>query len=120
MTRSLLFQNNVPKIYQSDVVLCATHLINRLPSLENKSPLEIIYQQKITYDHTRVFDCTCFVHIKRNDKLDFVSQKTIFLGYSSYKNGYKCYDSINKKLYIFRNVSFFENEPYFKEKEIFH
>ena len=48
MTRSLLFQNNVPKIYWSDAVLCATHLINRIPSvnLENKSPLEILYQQK--------------------------------------------------------------------------
>ena len=68
----------------------------------------------------RVFGCTTFMHIKRNDKLDFVSQKTIFLGYSSYKKGYKCYDPINKKLYLSRNVTFFENEPYFKEKEVFH
>ena len=65
MTRSLLFQNNVPKIYWSDDVLCATHLINRLPSvnLENKSPLEILYQQ--SYDHMRVFGSTNFIHIKR-------------------------------------------------------
>ena len=109
MTRTLMFQSNVPKIYWSDAILCATHLINRLPSsrLENKIPLEILYQQKITFDHLKIFGCTSFVHIKRKDKLDFVSTKTIFLGYSPFKKGYKCYDPINKKLFISRNVVFF-------------
>jgi transposase InsO family protein len=36
VTRSLLFQNNVPKIYWSDAVLTATYLINRLPSARLK------------------------------------------------------------------------------------
>jgi hypothetical protein len=49
------------------------------------SPLEILKGRKIDLDHIRVFGCTCFVHIKRNDKLDKNSVKTIFLGYSSEK-----------------------------------
>jgi hypothetical protein len=87
VTRSLLFQNNVPKIYWSDEVLTTTYLINRLPSarLRNMSPLEILKGRKIDLDHIQVFGCTCFVHIKRNDKLDKNSVKTIFLGYSSEK-----------------------------------
>ena len=49
MTRTILFQNNVPKIFWSDAVLTATYLINRLPSsvLNFKSPLEIIFNRKL-------------------------------------------------------------------------
>jgi hypothetical protein len=89
VTRTLLFQNNVPKIYWSDAVLTVTYLINRLPSMKRKnmSPLEILKGRKIELDHIRVFGCTCFVHVKRNDKLDRNSVKAIFLGYSSEKKG---------------------------------
>jgi hypothetical protein len=59
----------------------------------------------------------CFVKIKRNDNFDPNSIKTIFLGYSSQSKGYKCYDPINKKLYISRDVIFVENESFYKEKE---
>ena len=99
VTRSLLFQTNVPKRFWSEAVLTAVHIINRLPStvLKNKSPLEILYKQKMNFDHLRVFGCKCFVRIKRKDKFDYMSTKAIFLGYSSYKKGYKCYDPINKK-----------------------
>jgi Reverse transcriptase (RNA-dependent DNA polymerase) len=102
-----------------DAVLTTTYLINKLPSviLKNMSPLEILKSRKIDLDHIRVFDCTCFVHIKRHDKLDKNVVKAIFLGYSSQKKGYKCYDPRNHKLYISRDVSFFENEPYYQTSE---
>jgi hypothetical protein len=116
VTRTLIFQNNVPKIYWSDAVLTSTYLINRLSNmkLKNMSPLKILKGRKIELDHIRVFGCACFVHIKRNDKFDRNSVKTIFLGYSSEKKDYKCYDSKNHKLYISRDVSFLESEPYYK------
>jgi transposase InsO family protein len=58
VTRVLLFQNNVPKIVWSDAVLTATCLINRLPSakLNFKSPLEILYQEKINIGHLKYLD----------------------------------------------------------------
>jgi hypothetical protein len=89
VTRSLFFQNNVPKIYWLDAVLTATYLINKLPSarLKNMSPLEILKGSKVDLAHIRVFGCTCFVHIKRHDKLDKNLVKEIFLGYSSEKKG---------------------------------
>ena len=118
-TRVLLFQNNVPKKFWSDAVLTATYLINRLPSanLNYKSPLEILYKRKLNIDHLRVFGCTCYVHKNKQDKLDYTSVKTIFLGYSSQKKGFKCYDPIDKKFYISRDITFQENEPYYKEKK---
>jgi hypothetical protein len=88
-----LFQNNVPKVYWSDAILNANYLINRLPSapLGNKIPLEVLFQRKININHLRIFRCVCFVKIKRKDKLNVNSIKTIFLEYSSYSKEYKCY-----------------------------
>jgi transposase InsO family protein len=98
VTRVLLFQNNAPKIFWSDAILIATYLINRFSSvnLNFKSPLEILYQEKINIGHLRVFRCLCYVHNNKSNKLDHTSIKTIFLGYSSQKKGYKCYDPVNK------------------------
>jgi hypothetical protein len=111
MTRVLLFQNNISKIYWSDTVLTAVYLINQLPNanLDYKSSLKIIYQTKLNVNHLRVFGCTYFVHNNdKQDKLDYTSIKAI-LGYSSQKKCYKCYDSINKK--NSRDITFQENEP---------
>jgi hypothetical protein len=87
MTRTLLFQNYVPKTFWSEAILTTVYLINRLPStnLFFKSPYEILYGRKINLEHLKVFGCIGFVHKNRLDKLDFTSIKTIFLGYYSKK-----------------------------------
>jgi hypothetical protein len=65
----------------------------------------------------KIFGCTSYVYNdNKQDKLDVRAIKTIFLGYSSQKMGYMCYDPIHKKFYISKNVTFQENEPYYKEK----
>jgi transposase InsO family protein len=81
ITRVLLFQSNVPKLFWSDAILTYVYLINRLSSanLNYKSPLEIIYQRKIIIDHLRVFECLCYVHNNnKQDKLDVRAIKAIF------------------------------------------
>jgi hypothetical protein len=82
-----------------------------------KSSLEILYKRKLIIDHLRVFGCTCYVHNNKRGKLDHTFIKTIFLRYSTQKKEYKCYDPINYKIYTSRDVTFQENESYFKEKE---
>jgi hypothetical protein len=42
------------------------------------------------------------------------------VGYSIQQKGYKCYDPKNKKIFISRNVTFFEDEPYYKNGEKNH
>ena len=122
MTRTLLFQNNVPKNFWSEAVLTATYLINRLPSaiLDFKCPIEILYNKKPNINHLKVFGCTCFVHKNKIDKLDFTSIKTFFVGYSLEKKGFKCYDPKTRKLYISRDVTFFENESFYNKNEENH
>ena len=95
-TKALTLQMNVPKKLWSHGVIATAYLINRLPSrvLKFKSPMEIIKGTKVDLSHLRVFGCICFVHIQYlyRDKLDPRAAKCIFLGYSSTKNGYKCYN----------------------------
>jgi hypothetical protein len=134
-----MFQSNFPKLYWSDVILMATYLINRLPfsfhflcpfpytiivyifllvqilSLNNKSLIQLIYYNKPNMNHSKNFGCTCYVHQNKKDKLDHNSIKTIFLGYTSHKKRYKCYDPINKKIYISRDMTFIEDEPYYNK-----
>jgi hypothetical protein len=100
-------------------MLIAAYLINRLPSANQnfKSPLEILYDRKINIDHLRVFGCVCFIHKNKIDKLDFTSTKEIFLGYSIFKKGYKCYDLKTKKLFISRDVTFLEKDSFYKNIE---
>jgi hypothetical protein len=116
MTRTLLFQNNVPKFFLSETILTAVYLINRLPStnLFFKSPYEIFYGRKLNLEHLKLFDCVCFIHKNRLDKLDFTSIKTIFLEYSSKKRGTNVTIQKIKKIYILRDVFFLENEPIYK------
>ncbi|KAJ9705809.1 hypothetical protein PVL29_003762 [Vitis rotundifolia] len=126
-TRALLFQGNVPKSYWGEAVLTATYMINRIPSqvLDNKSPVEIL---KSFYPHfrtsngltPRVFGCTTFVHVhsQHRDKLDPRAIKCVFLGYSSTKKGYKCYNPSTRKFYISTDVTFTENKPFFPKSSL--
>jgi hypothetical protein len=96
-----------------DAIITVTYLINILPNatLNFKSPLKILYQEKIIISHLRVFECTSFVHNNKSNKLDHTSIKAILLGYSS-KKSYKCYNPVNTKIYISRDIIFQENESY--------
>lgn len=91
---------NVPYKYWAEVVVCACHIMNRIPSeiFTNKSPLEIIRQKQIKIDHFRMFGCYCYVHLheKQRNKLEARVVKCIFLGYL-YRKKNICYEPIIKK-----------------------
>jgi hypothetical protein len=107
-TQAIMLKMNVPKGFWSYGVRTATYLVNRLPSrvLDFKSPLEVLQNKISDVSHIKVFGCTCFMHLPatHRDKLDPRASKCIFLGYSTTKKGYKCYDLLLKKLYVSRDV----------------
>jgi hypothetical protein len=111
VTRALLISANLPKSFWADAILTSCYLINRLPSriLNNKSPMEILYSRKFSLSHLRVFGCVCYAHIQDSGKLDPRARKCVFIGYSTTKKGYKCFDPITRRLYISRDVVFNEN-----------
>ena len=120
VARSMMFHTNVPKRFWSDVVVCASYLINRTPTkvLNDLSPFEVLNQTKPPLDHLRVFGCLCFVMIpgQQRNKLYAKSLKAIFIGYSPTQKGYKCYDPISRRVSISRDVKFVESKGYYEEK----
>lgn len=62
----------------------------------------------------RVFGYSAFVHqYHPPSKFHPRPVKCVFIGYSNSQKGYKCYDPITKHLFVSRDVTFAEHEPYF-------
>ena len=100
IARTIMFTNNVPKCLRGDAVLITYYLINRMSTHILNYELSLtcflkayLHNQSISSLPLRVFSCTSFIHIHNNDrsKLDFKTQKCIFLGYFPTQKGYKCY-----------------------------
>ncbi|RVW39753.1 Copia protein [Vitis vinifera] len=113
---------------QSQTILTATYLINRMPSrvLTFQSPRQLFLKQ---FPHThaassdlplKVFGCTAFVHVYPQNRSKFAprANKCIFLGYSPTQKGYKCYSPTNKRFYTTMDVSFFEHVFFYPKSHV--
>ncbi|KAG8478459.1 hypothetical protein CXB51_028363 [Gossypium anomalum] len=109
---TLLAQANLPMAYWGYAFCSAVHLINRLLTqvLNGHSPYQRLYGHTPTYDHLQVFGCCCFPYLCPfvTHKLDFQSQPSTFLGYSSQHKGY-FYLTPEGKVIISRHVVFDES-----------
>ena len=85
MAQTLHFQASLPLDFWGECALTSAYLINRTPSilLGGKTPYEIIYQIKPTYDHIKAFCSLCYAQsqIKGGDKFASRSRHCIFMGY---------------------------------------
>ncbi|KAK2966733.1 hypothetical protein RJ640_000831 [Escallonia rubra] len=107
----------VPSSFWGEAVLTSVYLINRIPTFVNGgfSPYEKLFGLRPDYSELRVFGCTCFVLLPKNErnKLTARSSLCLFLGYGIEQKGYRCYDPIAKKLRLSRHVSFLEHIPFY-------
>jgi len=63
ITRALIFQSNLPKLFWNFAASHAVFLFNRLPSkvLHNKSPYDILNGSSPDLSFIKVFGCEAFV-----------------------------------------------------------
>jgi hypothetical protein len=95
----------------------ATYLINRMPlrTMDFSTPFEMLTGTTSFKVPPKKFGCVYFVHNTSPglSKLDAKSHKCVFVGYSSGKNGYKCYDTVKKRMFESLDVTFRETKSYF-------
>ena len=56
-----MFQSNLPSNLWSYTIAHSVYLINRVPSpiIDNKTPFELLYNQKPKFEILKVFGCLC-------------------------------------------------------------
>ncbi|KAD3338057.1 hypothetical protein E3N88_33578 [Mikania micrantha] len=71
----------------------------------------MLYKLPPPYTKLKPFGCLCFPWLRpyASSKLHPRSTKCIFLGYSSSKSAYKCYDPTSHRLYHSRHVEFIDD-----------
>ncbi|XP_074309519.1 uncharacterized protein LOC141643998 [Silene latifolia] len=111
--RALLLFGHLRKKFWGECLLAATHIINKLPTpiLDWKTPSEVLFKKKCSYDELRLIGCLCFALIPSHFRGKFSSKarKCIFLGYPFAQKAYKLYDLTTHKIDISRDFVFHEN-----------
>ena len=110
--RSMLADSRLSHKFWAEALSTAAYLINRRPtkSLDGKTPFEAWYGKKPNVSHLRVFGCTAYIHVPKDErkKLDPKAKKCIFLGYGTTRKGYRLYNQKTSSIVHSRDVVFNE------------
>ncbi|KAI0493266.1 hypothetical protein KFK09_027542 [Dendrobium nobile] len=112
LTRTLLHAAHLPLKFWAEAVSTANYLINLLSSsaISNHTPYLRLNGRPASYKHLRTFGCLCFPWTRpyADHKLAPRSQLCVFLGYSTQHKGYRCLNVTQNRIYISRQVVFYE------------
>lgn len=113
IARSLRLFANLPKHFWRECILIASYLINLMPmsKLDWKTPFELLYHKKPSYNHLRIMGCLCFIWATYPscDKVDHKRIKCVFSRYLHGQKGYKVYNITSKKIIGIRDIVFHEH-----------
>ena len=120
----MLKTKSLPLDFWAEAVASASYILNRArtKSVKGKTPEEAWSGKKPCVSHFRIFGSICYSHIpsEKRGKLDYKSEKCIFVGYVENPKAYKLYNPDTKKIIISRDVIFNEDKEWVwkDEKEI--
>ena len=111
--RSMLYHSKLPLRFWAEALSTATHVRNCSPtSTFDETPYERWNGQKPDVSNLRVFGCKAYAHIpdEKRKKLDWKSEKCIFVGYPTGVKGHKLYNLSTRKMIVRRDITFVEND----------
>lgn len=102
MAKSMLHEKGLPKSFWAEAINAAMYLLNRCPTKAawNQTPIEAWSRTKPLVRHLKVFGCVCYAQVpkEKRRKLDEISEKCIFVGYSAQSQGYRLYSLKTNKM----------------------
>ena len=109
---AMLAESHLPPSFWEFALAAQIHIWNRLPtvSLKGITPFEAAMKQKPDLGHLRVFGCTAYVYVQKDQRKSLQShmQKCVFIGYPSGYKGWLFYNPTTKKLLISERAEFDE------------
>jgi transposase InsO family protein len=123
--RALLIDYSVPQKFWDCAVLMAVYVLNRLPSkiTDFNTPLKTLATfvtiPSVLSLPPKTFGCVAYVHVPKNQrsKLDPCAIRCVSLGLGMNQKGYKFYEPVNRKWYTTMDVTFVENESFFRSTQ---
>ena len=121
MARTMLNDSQLSDKFWGQVVHTSIHILNRglLRNDTDKIPYELWIGRLANVKHCRIFGSKCF--IKRDDgkikKFDSQVDESIFVGYSSKRKAYKCYNLRLGKIVETINVKIDESNSSINKQE---
>ena len=121
MARAILNDSQLSDKFWGQAVHTSVHILNRglLRNDTNKTPYELWIGKPANVKHFKIFGSKCF--IKRDDgkieKFDSRVEEGIFVGQSSKRKAYKCYNLRLGKVVETINVKIDESNSSIKEQE---
>ena len=86
MARSMMKEKHISNEYLGDVVTCSIYILNKIPtkSVKDQVPQQAWSGKRSSISHLRIFGCVAYAHVPEElrIKLNDISQKCIFVGYS--------------------------------------
>lgn len=112
--RCMLIDCKLPNSFWAEAAHTAVYLLNQSPTkcLEGKTPEEAWSNKKPNLEGLRIFGCKVHAHIAKEirKKLDRKTIASIMVGYSTESKAYRLYNPSTGKVFVARDVVFFEEE----------
>jgi hypothetical protein len=109
---SIMTESHLPPSMWGHAVDTCTRVHNISPtsSLKKSVPYTVFHGRKPDVSHLRVFGCTAYVHVQKDQRTGLGShtQKCVFIGYPPDYKGWKFYNPLTKKVFISKDAVFDE------------
>ncbi|KAL5532213.1 hypothetical protein ACEPAF_5777 [Sanghuangporus sanghuang] len=109
---TMLNEAHLPSSFWWDAVAAFVHVHNHSPTsaVSASTPYELWFQSKPDVSHLRVFGCTSYVLVKKDQhkQLQSHTQKCVFLGYPSNYKGWLFWNPLTRKEVISDSAQFDE------------
>jgi hypothetical protein len=108
MASSMMNERNIAQTYWVESIHTTVHILNKAHPMPHtdKTPYELWFGRPTSIKHFKVFGRKC--DIKNNNenigKYDDSADEGIFVGYSTNRKGYKCYNKRLHKLVDCNNI----------------